>query len=133
MLVDVVYLGELRTECTHGPSRSSLYTDAPRDNEGKGAAFSPTDLVATALASCILTIMGIKARDKKIELKGATARVEKHMADNPRRISKLHVIIDTRATELGEAQIKYLKHFAKHCPVHQSLHPDVKQVVEFIC
>lgn len=132
MLVDVIYQGELRTECTHGPSRSILFTDAPRDNEGKGAAFSPTDLVATALASCILTVMGIKAREKKIDLTGATARIEKHMNDSPRRIRKLHVIIDTRATGLGEAQIKYLKHFAKLCPVNLSLHPDIIQIVEFI-
>ncbi|NNC45450.1 MAG: OsmC family protein, partial [Winogradskyella sp.] len=94
MTSKVTYLGELRTSNTHTNSNSSYHTDAPLDNNGKGEAFSPTDTVATALANCMLTMMGIKARDLSIDLSGTEAEVTKTMASNPRRISKIKVVIN---------------------------------------
>lgn len=125
----VTYLGDLRTECVHLASKSSYITDAPIDNNGKGEAFSPTDTVATGLANCMLTMMGIKARDLGIELTGATALVTKTMAANPRRISKIEVVMQLPA--IDDKSRKILEHTANTCPVHHSLHPDIERIVEF--
>src|SRR5690606_41829402 len=94
MTSKVIYLGDLRTECTHLQSRNTFITDAPLDNNGKGEAFSPTDTVATGLANCMMTVMGIKARDMKIDMTGTVATVNKIMAADPRRISKIEVTFD---------------------------------------
>lgn len=123
--IDMHYSGDLRTVCRHGPSGAELATDAPRDNEGRGESFSPTDLVATALASCMLTVMGIAARRRGWSLQGARATVEKHMATDPvRRIGRLEVWITLPAGLSAEAR-KVLERAAMTCPVHKSLHPDV--------
>ena len=129
--IDIVYQGDLHCEATHGPSRARLSTDAPRDNEGKGESFSPTDLVATALGSCMVTIMGIYARRNQIDISGATVHVVKEMIQEPvRRIGSLRVKIAV-PKKVDERHRKALEQAAKHCPVHQSLHPDVKIPVEF--
>ena len=93
MTSSVIYLGDLRTEATHLASNNKFITDAPLDNQGKGEAFSPTDTVATALASCLLTLMGIKARDLGIDLEGTSARVTKVMGTDPRRITEIQVVV----------------------------------------
>jgi uncharacterized OsmC-like protein len=127
--ITVTYQGDLRCEAQHGPSRTRLQTDAPVDNQGKGESFSPTDLVATALATCIVTTMGIVAKRHGIPLEGATVRVEKHMVADPlRRIGRLpvHVRIPAR---LDEKQRKLMMHTAETCPVHRSLGADVERPI----
>lgn len=129
--ISVVYPGELRTQATHGPSKSTLVTDAPVDNQGKGASFSPTDLVATALATCMLTTMGIVAKRHGWVLDGASCTVEKHMvADPERRIGRLPVTIRV-PHEFGEKERTILERTAVTCPVHKSLHPKVEITVTF--
>jgi putative redox protein len=129
--IEVDYQGELHTECLHEPSGSRLATDAPADNEGRGEAFSPTDLVATALASCMLTTMGIVARRHEWAMEGSRADVEKHMATDPvRRIGKLVVDFRMSAGIPKEAR-PVLERAAHTCPVHKSLHPDVELKLTF--
>lgn len=130
MTSKVVYLGDLRTECTHLHSGNSFITDAPLDNNGKGEAFSPTDTVATGLANCMMTTMGIKARDLGVEMKGTTASVIKTMAANPRRISKIEVTFDFPFSA-DEKTKTILEHTARTCPVEYSLHPDIERVIVF--
>jgi putative redox protein len=128
--IQIRYEGDLHTTCSHGPSGRTLETDAPKDNEGRGESFSPTDLLATALGSCMLTVMGIYARRKGWKLEGARARVEKHMATAPvRRIGRLVVELDM--PPLPEDARGPLERAAHTCPVHQSLHPDVELDVRF--
>ncbi|MAU26423.1 MAG: osmotically inducible protein OsmC [Muricauda sp.] len=130
MTSKVTYHGELRTTCEHLRSGDTFNTDAPIDNNGLGQAFSPTDTVATGLASCMLTVMGIKARDLGVDLKGATAEVTKHMASDPRRISKIEVSMELPA-DVSEKNRKILERTANTCPVHYSLHPDIEKVIKF--
>jgi len=128
--IQVVYEGDLHTRCTHGPSGSALETDAPKDNEGRGERFSPTDLLATSLGSCMLTTMGILARRRGWAFEGARARVEKHMVATPeRRIGRLVVALELPAVP-GEAR-PLLERAAHACPVKRSLHPDVAVDVHF--
>lgn len=124
------YLGKLRVKNTHLQSGDQYLTDAPTDNHGKGEAFSPTDTVATALANCMLTTMAIKTEDMGIDLVGTYAEVTKTMAADPRRISKIevHVVFPNTYTEKEQ---KILERIAKHCPVNQSLHPDMERVMTF--
>lgn len=130
--IDVEYTGNLHTECRHEPSGAQIETDAPRDNEGLGACYSPTDLVATALASCVLTTMAIVARRHDWALEGATAQVHKHMtAEAPRRIARLEARFQLPAALPDEAR-SVLERAAHSCPVHQSLHPDVELGLEFV-
>lgn len=130
MTSKVTYLGNLRTECQHLQSGADFITDAPVDNQGKGEAFSPTDTVATALASCMFTIIGIKARDHGLDVDGAYAEVTKTMAANPRRISGIKVEIYFPAS-YEEKYRKILEAAAKTCPVFYSLHPDIELDVSF--
>jgi putative redox protein len=126
----VHYLGDLRTKGTHIASSKTLVTDAPIDNHGMGEAFSPTDTVATGLASCLLTLMGIKAKALKIDLKGTYAEVVKVMASEPRRISEIKV--DVYFPQALDDKTKLiLERAALTCPVAQSLHPDLKQDICF--
>jgi putative redox protein len=126
-----IYEGQLHCNATHGPSGASLATDAPKDNMGKGEAFSPTDLVATALGTCMLTTMGIVAQRNNIDITGARIRVTKEMVSQPsRRVGTLGVeIVMPRA--LGEDDQKRLENAAHNCPVAKSIHPDVKVPVTF--
>jgi putative redox protein len=129
--IQVEYQGELHCKATHGPSATELVTDAPKDNQGRGESFSPTDLVATALGSCMLTVMGIMARTLNIDISGCTASVEKEMtATSPRRIERLAVRIRVPHS-LDEADRQKLERAAHTCPVHKSLHPDVQIPIEF--
>ena len=126
----VTYLGNLRTECVHILSGSSFVTGAPLDNNGKGEAFSPTDTVATGLANCMLTMMGMKASDLSVPLEGATAMVTKTMAANPRRISRIDIVMEL-PSGIDAKSRKILENTALTCPVHNSLHPDIEKVVIF--
>ena len=130
MTSKVNYLGDLRTSAIHIASDKNIITDAPIDNQGKGEAFSPTDTVATALASCLLTIMGIKARDLNVDIKNTTAEVAKTMASKPRRISEIQITVNF--TKSYDQRIKkILEKAALACPVSNSLHPDLKQNILF--
>jgi len=126
----VTYLGDLRTSSVHIQSGSEIISDAPIDNNGKGEAFSPTDTVANGLASCMFTMMGIKARDMEIDLSGSTAEVTKVMAAEPRRISEIHVTFNLDVL-VDEKSKTTLERTANTCPVHYSLHPDIKKVIVF--
>lgn len=127
----VIYQGSLRTAATHQASQNQIITDAPIDNHGKGEAFSPTDLVATALASCMMTIMGIKANEMNIDLSGMQASVEKVMSASPRRIAEVIVNIHI-PQRLDDKTKKILQAAAHTCPVAQSLHSDVIQNISFL-
>jgi putative redox protein len=129
--IQIEYQGELHCKATHGPSGTELSTDAPKDNQGRGESFSPTDLVATALGTCMLTIMGIAARTLNIDISGATANVEKEMtAALPRRIERLTVKIHVPQSP-SQVDREKLERAAHACPVHKSLHPDIKIPIEF--
>ena len=131
MTSTVQYTGELRTSCLHLRSNEQLITDAPTDNNGKGQSFSPTDLVATALASCMLTIMGIQAKKMQITLAGTKASVNKIMAANPRRISKIEIDISFPKNNWDEKIKKQLKTAALNCPVAKSIHQEIIQDIVF--
>ncbi len=129
--IQLEYQGDLHSKAVHGPSGTELNTDAPKDNQGRGESFSPTDLTATSLGSCMLTTMGILARTLNLDMNGATAVVEKEMTSSaPRKIQRLTVKIICREALDEEDQLK-LERAAQTCPVARSLHPDVEQVVEF--
>lgn len=131
--VKTTYLGDLRTNSTHLQSGNQLITDAPTDNMGKGEAFSPTDLLATATGTCILTTMAIVAQRDGIELLNSEAEVTKIMTQTPpRRIARLEINLKMKANVvLNDEQIKKLENTAHKCPVSLSLHPDVEQVLMF--
>lgn len=126
----VTYLGELRTSSIHLQSGSEIISDAPLDNNGKGEAFSPTDTVANGLASCMFTVMGIKAREMGVDFSGSTAEVTKVMAADPRRISEIHVTFEMNL-EADDKTKTILERTALTCPVHFSLHPDIKREIVF--
>lgn len=130
MTSKVIYTGNLRTTCKHLRSGSTFITDAPVDNNGLGEAFSPTDTVATGLASCMLTVMGIKAKGLAVDLTNSNAEVTKYMAEAPRRISKIVIDLNLPAG-ISEKNRKILVHTANTCPVYQSLHPDIEKVISF--
>lgn len=125
------YIGNLRVKNTHLQSGSSYITDAPTDNHGKGEAFSPTDTVATALANCMLTTMGIKAEQAGINMVGAYAETTKIMAADPRRIAQINVMVHF-PEEYSEKHKSILEHTARHCPVLQSLNENMIKEISFI-
>ena len=126
----VTYLGDLRTSSIHLQSGAEIISDAPLDNNGRGEAFSPTDTVANALASCMITIMGIKARDMGVALEGTTAEVTKIMGTEPRRISGIKIVFDFKS-DADEKSRTILERAALTCPVYHSLHPDIEKDVTF--
>lgn len=128
--IKIEYQGDLHCSATHGPSGAELSTDAPADNMGKGEAFSPTDLVATALGTCIMTTMAIKAQSMGIDLAGLTVSVEKEMASNPRRIGRLTISLMI-PHKVAERERKVLEATAHACPVHRSISPDVEMPITF--
>jgi uncharacterized OsmC-like protein len=129
--VKVQYEGDLRCRATHGPSGNQLVTDAPVDNNGKGEAFSPTDLVATALATCMATVIGIIGKRKGLDLDGMTVDVEKHMStDSPRRIVRLPITIKM-PLPADHPERPMLETAARSCPVALSLHPELQQEIRF--
>jgi uncharacterized OsmC-like protein len=128
---EVIYKGQLRSECTHLQSGTKIVTDAPTDNFGKGEAFSPTDLVAIALASCMITTVGVITRLENIILDGSKLTIKKIMESNPRRIAAIHIDIEINNSNLTEEQKKRIEEIAQNCPVAKSLHPDLIQKVNF--
>ncbi|HET8572551.1 MAG TPA: OsmC family protein [Edaphocola sp.] len=132
MTSKVIYNGDLRTEATHLKSGTIIETDAPTDNNGKGERFSPTDLVATALASCMMTIMGIAANAHHINIIGTTCAVEKIMISDPRRIGAIRIQMNfPEGLTFTNKERQILEKAALTCPVHQSLHPDIKKDIYF--
>jgi uncharacterized OsmC-like protein len=129
----VKYNGELRTEAVHVKSGNTIITDAPTDNHGKGEAFSPTDLVATALACCMISVMGIVSMKEGItKTDGATAEITKIMYADPRRIGEIHITLTMPKNNFSDKEKKMYEHAAHTCPVAKSLHPDLKQVITFV-
>ncbi len=127
MTASISYEGNLRCNATHLQSGTAIETDAPTDNRGKGERFSPTDLVCTALGTCMITTMAMKASDLSIELKGTTVDVKKYMAPNPRRIVKIDAIVTyPAALALNETEWDILKTTGDNCPVMKSIHPDIE-------
>ncbi|MEE9364374.1 MAG: OsmC family protein [Cellulophaga sp.] len=128
MTSKVTYTGGLRTSCEHLQSGDTFITDAPVDNNGMGQAFSPTDTVATGLASCMLTMMGIKANGLEVDIANATAEVTKHMSANPRRISKIELVLSLPA-KVSVKNRKVLENTANTCPVLYSLNSEIEKVI----
>tara|TARA_Y100001960_G_scaffold319165_1_gene390109 strand:- start:225 stop:641 length:417 start_codon:yes stop_codon:yes gene_type:complete len=129
--IEIIYIGDLRTKAEHLKSGVVWNTDAPVDNMGKGESFSPTDMLATALGSCMLTIMGIKANQHNLDIKNTKVEVRKKMGENPRMISK----IELKIIFANDIEIKYrklLERAAHQCPVSKSIHPNIDESVEFI-
>jgi uncharacterized OsmC-like protein len=133
MTSTVVYEGGLRTTCTHLRSGSDFETDAPVDNNGKGERFSPTDLMATSLATCMITVMGIKARTMDFDLDGVKVEVEKIMKAEPRRVGGINLFfhIPDHLRDLDEKTRQILKNTGLNCPVQHSLHPDIETNVDW--
>jgi putative redox protein len=132
MTSEIIYKGSLRTEAKHLQSNTIIETDAPTDNQGKGERFSPTDLLATSLGSCMLTIMGIKARDMNISLDGTEISIQKNMKSEPRRVGGIDVRFSFPSSlKLDEKQKTILERAAITCPVAKSIHPDIELNVDF--
>lgn len=130
--IKVNYEGDLHCSNIHGPSQSQFATDAPVDNNGRGESFSPTDLLATALGSCMATVMGIVAKRKELNLEGMTVTVGKHMSDTPpRRIARLDVRIEMPLSE-DHPERKMIESAALSCPVHQSIHPEIEVPIDWV-
>lgn len=129
--ISALYTGSLRTQSVHVKSGNTIITDAPTDNNGKGEAFSPTDLVCSALSSCMITLMGILANREGIELRGLTSEVTKIMADNPRKIKEIQIVFSHPSLNVTDVQREKLKRAALTCPVALSLSDSVEQTVSF--
>ncbi len=132
MTSKVTYLGNLRTEATHLLSGTTIITDAPPDNQGKGEAFSPTDLCATSLASCMITIMGISARNHGLNIDGTTAEITKIMSAAPRRIAAVEITLRMPAHDFSDKDKRLLETAGRSCPVALSLGDQVEQRIEFV-
>ncbi len=128
----VIYTGGLRTTAEHIKSGVIIITDAPPDNHGKGEAFSPTDLMATSLANCMLTVMGIACQSRNINIDGTVAEVTKIMAANPRRVAEIQIVLTFPAMGYTDEQKKLLELTARTCPVAESLHPNLIQNITFV-
>ncbi|MEY3539089.1 MAG: hypothetical protein RL188_506 [Bacteroidota bacterium] len=131
MTATVTYDSNLRTTCLHLQSGSSFETDAPSDNKGQGARFSPTDLIATGLGACLITTMGIKAETMDIKLDGAKVEVTKVMLSEPRRIGKIVIAVTMPVLNLDEKTKEILERVGRTCPVERSLHPDMELDISF--
>ena len=129
--IKTIYLGALRTEAIHLLSGMKIITDAPIDNNGKGEAFSPTDLLAASLGSCMLTIMGIVAERHNLDIKDTKIGITKIMTSNPRRVSEIHVVFDMPKNNFKDEDKKLLENAAHTCPVSKSLSAEIKQIVTF--
>lgn len=129
--VHSIYQGNLRTEATHLRSGTHIMTDAPPDNHGKGENFSPTDLLAASLGSCMMTIMGIAARTHQIDLEGMEMDITKVMASDPRRVSEIHIDVKMPLKMYTDKEKRLLDHAARTCPVALSLNPEIKQEIRF--
>ena len=128
--VTTKYMGDLRTEITHVQSGSKVITDAPVDNHGKGESISPTDMVAAALGSCTLTIMGISAKNHGFSIEGTTLEITKVMGTEPRRIAEIDIEVNL-PSDYSDSHKRIIEAAARSCPVEHSLHPDIKRVINF--
>ena len=131
MTASIIYKGDLRCECTHLQSGTIIETDAPTDNRGKGERFSPTDTVCVALATCIITTMGIRAADMNIDLSQTQLYVTKHMLSEPRRIGKIEVVLNIPNIGLDDNTKMIMQKIGDNCPVMKSLHPDLQVVTTY--
>jgi len=129
--ITTIYVGELRTEATHVYSGNKLITDAPLDNQGKAESFSPTDLLATSLGSCMLTIMGISAREHGFNIDGTKVKIWKMMESNPRRVGEIKIELSFPKNNYSEKEKKFIEKAAFTCPVNLSLHPELKKTIIF--
>lgn len=127
----ITYNGNLRTTSVHLQSGTEIITDAPTDNQGMGEAFSPTDLLATSLGNCMLTIVGIAAKAHSFNIDGTEAEITKVMAAEPRRVAEIHVNLKFPANNYSQKEKDIIERSAKTCPVAYSLHPDIKQEIKF--
>ena len=125
------YVGELRTYSKHIKSGQKIITDAPTDNNGKGQAFAPTDLVSSALCSCMTTVMGICAEKGGFKMPNSSAKITKVMSVEPRKIKEIRIELNFEENNLSEAQKNKLKNVGENCPVAKSLHPDINQIINF--
>ena len=130
MTASIIYTGNLRCQAEHIQSKSTIETDAPTDNRGKGERFSPTDMLCVSLATCMLTTMGIKAGDMNIDITNAKADVTKHMASEPRRVAKIEVSVSLPAID-NEKDRSVLERTGTNCPVAKSIHPDIELVINY--
>lgn len=130
--IETIYKGELRTQARHVQSGMEIITDAPLDNEGRGEAFSPSDLLAASLGSCMLTIMGIAARTHQFSIDGTRIEITKVMAANPRRVAEVQVHFLMSSFNYTPEQKKIIRIAATTCPVALSIHPDIKQKIDFV-
>ena len=130
MTASIIYKGNLRCEAEHLQSKSTIETDAPTDNRGKGERFSPTDLLCVSLATCMLTTMGIKAADMNVDITGAKANVTKHMASDPRRVARVEVSVSLPANG-DEKERLILEKTGNNCPVAKSVHPDIELALTY--
>ena len=130
MTASITYQGNLRCEAVHLQSSSTIETDAPTDNRGKGERFSPTDLLCVSLATCMITTMGIKAADMNVDLTNSKADVQKHMASDPRRVAKIEVTIFL-PKKINEKERLILEKTGNNCPVAKSIHPDIELVLKY--
>lgn len=131
MTASIIYKGDLRCECTHIQSGTVIETDAPTDNRGKGERFSPTDTVCVALATCIITTMGIRAADMNIDLSQTRLEVTKHMFSEPRRIGKIEIVLNIPNIGLDDNAKMIMQKIGDNCPVVKSLHPDLQVVITY--
>lgn len=131
MTATIIYKGDLRCECTHLQSGTVIETDAPTDNRGKGERFSPTDTLCVALATCMITTIGIRAADMQIELSNTKIDVTKHMLSEPRRIGKIEITVNFPPLNLPEKDRMVLQKIGDNCPVMKSLHPDLEIVARY--
>lgn len=125
MTASIIYKGNLRCECTHLQSGSSIETDAPTDNRGKGERFSPTDTLCVSLATCMITTMGIRCEDMQVDISGSRLEVTKHMLSEPRRIGKIEINLHLQGKNISEKDRTVLEKIGDNCPVMKSLHPDL--------
>ncbi len=130
MTASITYPGNLRCEAEHLQSSSTIETDAPTDNRGKGERFSPTDLLCVSLATCMLTTMGIKAADMNVDIANSKADVQKHMASDPRRVAKIEVTVSL-PEKINEKERLILEKTGNNCPVAKSIHPDIDLVLKY--
>lgn len=132
MTASIIYKGHLRCECTHRQSGSSIETDAPTDNRGKGERFSPTDTLCVSLATCMITTMGIRCEDMQLDISGSRLEVTKHMLSEPRRIGKIEITLHLPGKQISEKDRSVLEKIGDNCPVIKSLHPDLEVVTEYV-
>ena len=126
------YLGDLRTACSHISSGTTVYTDAPVDNKGKGGTFSPTDLFVTSYAACMTTIIGIYCQEHNVSMKHCSAKVKKVMYSDPRRVGEIHIEIDLRGNDWDNKTLHKVIRAGKTCPMAFSIHPDIKVEINYI-